>query len=218
MLFLNPWLIIKMWLILVSFIDTTFEDELILWFFFYFELVPFPFSFGTSVHVILIDEMIFPSLFFDVIWCLLKYFLSSYKFYCPSVTTSVSSFSLNLFFILFFEILHSSDNLQTEKKHFLFAIKSTKWTQNGAFLSFHKTLALPFAGSNPKWKTLRFSIFLCKSNIWENSGSQVTCQNAFDQSDCNIFDPRYDPQYLYILLSHESIPVIFCMEMFAKER
>ena len=39
--------------------------------------------------------------------------------------------------------------------------------------SWVKILSLPFTGSNLKWNTLQFPVFLSKSHIWENCTLQV---------------------------------------------
>ena len=77
---------------------------------------------------------------------------------CPmSVLLHVGSTSVTSFF--------QNKNLVTEKTPFL---KWVKGTQNGVFRSFCKILSLLFAGRNLKWKTLHFSLFLCKPHIWQN--------------------------------------------------
>ena len=41
--------------------------------------------------------------------------------------------------------------------------KGKKWAQNWVFLAF--------ITRNLQWKTLQFSVFICKSHVWKNSGS-----------------------------------------------
>ena len=69
---------------------------------------------------------------------------------------------------------------------FLFALKYTKGVLNGSFRTFHKVLSLLFAGSNLKWKTLHFSVFLSEPIIRKNPGSQVIGQNTLIQLDYRI--------------------------------
>ena len=106
----------------------------------------------------------------------------------PSVWTSVTNFSWNLFF--FSDILHSNRNLETEKrirsgfsrKKFLWSKigkKDSKWVQNGvnqlkgpqtglqwSFYDFSKKFSESFRWRNQKWKILKLSVFLCKHHIW----------------------------------------------------
>lgn len=41
--------------------------------------------------------------------------------------------------------------------------KGQKWAQNWVFLAF--------ITRNLQWKTLQFSVFICKSHVWKNSGT-----------------------------------------------
>ena len=47
-------------------------------------------------------------------------------------------------------------------------------------------MSLYFAGSNLKWRTLQFSIFLCIPHIRKNPNSHVIGKKALVQSDCRI--------------------------------
>ena len=103
-------------------------------------------------------------------------------------------------------------------EQFLFALKWTTRAQNGFFLSFHKILSLIVAGSNLKWKTLQFSVFLCKPNILENSASEFLrskCPHPFRLQDSWIvWILRYSPKRSSIWdLLLGGVPTQICLDL-----
>ena len=55
----------------------------------------------------------------------------------------------------------------------------------GSHKKSHGIYFVKFYG-HPEWKTLQFSVFLRKTHIWKNYGSQFIGQNALVQSGCRI--------------------------------